>query len=47
MEEGTWSQKQIVPNQDFTRIFFPDALNGIIIGPGGFITRTTDGGTTW
>ncbi|HEX6597057.1 MAG TPA: YCF48-related protein, partial [Acidimicrobiales bacterium] len=32
---------------DLTSVSFPDARSGVVVGPGGTILSTADGGTTW
>ena len=32
---------------DLTAVSFRDASNGMVVGVGGAILRTTDGGSTW
>ncbi len=33
--------------EDLTSVSFPDARSGVVVGPGGTILSTADGGTTW
>ena len=47
-DEGkNWTQAQVPVSSDLVAVSFPDEKNGWVVGHGGVVLHTTDGGATW
>lgn len=42
-----WSYETTITTQQLNGVWFTTALNGVAVGAGGVVLRTTDGGATW
>jgi photosystem II stability/assembly factor-like uncharacterized protein len=45
--DGAWSAQSSGTTQALHDVFFTDASHGFVVGDGGTLRRTTDGGATW
>lgn len=45
--QGKWEQIDIPTQSDLNSVFFTDSINGWVVGNGGLILHTVDGGESW